>query len=205
MLVNSAAAIGILGGLAALIAGDGWLAGLIGLAVLLTLGWLPVIDASRAGSTGRRERIFALYSFAGAAAVGLAAARGFVASDDATVRVLLAILALAGVCSVLRSSARPWIVALQLAGFVGPLVVVLAATGDRTSAVLALGSVALAYNSFEMARGLYGVEIGAQRKEERLGVNNTLFKAALDNMQHGLAMFGPDQRLLVCNQRYLDV
>lgn len=205
VLFSSAIGIGLLGGIAASIAGDAWLAALTAMAVLLTLGWLPLIAASRAGPTGRRERIFALYSFAGAAAVGFAAARGFVATGDPTVHVMLATLALAGVCSVLRSSARPWIVALQLTGFLAPLALALAATGNRTYAVLALGSLALAYNIFEMARGLYRVEIGAQLKEERLSVNNALFKAALDNMQHGLCMLGPDQRLLVCNQRYLEL
>lgn len=202
---SSAAGIGVLGGIAASIAGDTWLAALTGLAALLTLGWLPIIAASRAGPTGHRERIFALYSLAGAVTVGFAAARGFVATDDPAVHVLVAILDLAGVCSVLRSSARPWIVALQLAGFLGPLAIALAATGDRNYAVLALGGMALAYNVFEMARGLYRVEIGAQRKEERLGLHNARFKAALDNMQHGLCMLGADQRLLVCNQRYLDL
>ena len=205
VLFNSAAAVAVLGGVAATIAGDAWLAALTGLGVLLTLGWLPLIGASRASPTGRRERIFALYSLAGAAAVGFAAARGFVASDDPTVHVLLAILDLAGVCSVLRSSARPWIVALQLAGFIGPIAVALVATGDRTAAVLAAGGLALAYNVFEMARGLYRTEIGAQRKEERLGLHNARFKAALDNMQHGLCMLGADHRLLVCNQRYLEL
>src|SRR5262245_48916664 len=31
------------------------------------------------------------------------------------------------------------------------------------------------------------------------------FDQAISHMQHGLCMFGPDERLIVCNQRYLDI
>ncbi|MEM7223272.1 MAG: PAS-domain containing protein [Pseudomonadota bacterium] len=40
---------------------------------------------------------------------------------------------------------------------------------------------------------------------EELWENNMLFDAVLHNMAQGLAMFGADNRLLVCNKRYLEI
>ncbi len=40
---------------------------------------------------------------------------------------------------------------------------------------------------------------------ENLGARNVHFDAALNNMAQGLCMFDSDQRLIVCNQRYLEM
>ena len=206
VILVSATAVAMLGWHAAATVGDAWLAALSALAVVLTLGWLPLTAASRRfGSTARRERVFALFAFAGAAAVGCTAARAFLATDDPGVHVLMAILALVGVCSVLRRAARPWIVALQLAGLLGPLAVALVATGNPIYAALGIGSSALAFNMFEMAVGIYRVEVDAYRKKERLAQHNAQFKAALENMMRGLCMVDVDRRLLLCNDRYLEM
>jgi two-component system, LuxR family, sensor kinase FixL len=202
----TAAAIAFLGWHAAVSAGDAWLAGLAALSVILMLGWLPLIAAApRIRSIPRRERIFALYAFAGAAAIGGTAARGFLATSDPSVHVLLVILDLVGICSVLRRAARPWIVALQLAGLLGPLAVALVATGNAVYAALGIASAALAFSIFEMAVGIYRVEVDAYGKEERLALHNAQFKAALDNMLQGICMVGADQKVLVCNDRYLEM
>lgn len=206
VILVSATAVAMLGGYAATTVGDAWLAALSTLAVVLTLGWLPLTAVSRRfGSATRREHVFALFAFAGAAAVGCTVARGFLVTDDPGVHVLMAILDLVGVCSVLRRAARPWIVALQLAGLLGPLAVALVATGNPIYAALGVGSAALAFNMFEMAVGIYRVEVDAYRKKERLVQHNAQFKAALENMLRGLCMVDADRRLLLCNDRYLEM
>src|SRR3546814_16327707 len=40
---------------------------------------------------------------------------------------------------------------------------------------------------------------------EELRHKNVLLDAALDNMAQGLAMFDVNQRLIICNQRFLDL
>ena len=37
---------------------------------------------------------------------------------------------------------------------------------------------------------------------EQLTTQNVRFNAALNNMAHGLCMFGADRRLIICNERY---
>ena len=41
--------------------------------------------------------------------------------------------------------------------------------------------------------------------EEALRLQFERFDQALSHMSHGLCMFGPDERLIVCNKRYLDI
>ncbi|MBV8840409.1 MAG: PAS-domain containing protein, partial [Alphaproteobacteria bacterium] len=43
------------------------------------------------------------------------------------------------------------------------------------------------------------------RMERELRVQYERFDQALSHMSHGLCMFGPDERLIVCNARYLDL
>lgn len=44
-----------------------------------------------------------------------------------------------------------------------------------------------------------------RRKETELRTQNGLFDAALNNMSHGLCMFGEDKKLIVSNRRYLEL
>src|SRR5947209_11436016 len=41
------------------------------------------------------------------------------------------------------------------------------------------------------------------RMERELRLQNERFDQAINNMSHGLSMFGPDERLIVCNGQYL--
>lgn len=44
-----------------------------------------------------------------------------------------------------------------------------------------------------------------REREAELETKNRLFDAAINNMAHGLSMFDRDERLIVCNQPYLDM
>ena len=48
-------------------------------------------------------------------------------------------------------------------------------------------------------------EAALRSLSEQLTAQNILFDAALNNMIQGLCMFGPDQRLIVVNRRYLEM
>lgn len=45
----------------------------------------------------------------------------------------------------------------------------------------------------------------AKKREQQLHEQNTRFDAALRNMSQGLSMFDKDQRLVVCNDQYVDI
>jgi diguanylate cyclase (GGDEF)-like protein/PAS domain S-box-containing protein len=45
----------------------------------------------------------------------------------------------------------------------------------------------------------------SHRMERELRLQYARFDQALSHMSHGLCMFGPDERLIVCNARYLDI
>ena len=53
---------------------------------------------------------------------------------------------------------------------------------------------------YVLARDL--AEKAMKKSADQLRVRNEQFNAALQNMQHGLAMFDAQQRLIVCNARY---
>jgi signal transduction histidine kinase len=44
-----------------------------------------------------------------------------------------------------------------------------------------------------------------ERLNERLAVQNMQLEAVMQNMVQGVAMYGADQRLVICNRRYLDM
>jgi diguanylate cyclase (GGDEF)-like protein len=44
-----------------------------------------------------------------------------------------------------------------------------------------------------------------ERAEEEIAEQNRRFDAALNNMPHGLSMFGGDRRLIVCNRRFAEM
>lgn len=63
-------------------------------------------------------------------------------------------------------------------------------------------------NLSEAEKAKDGAEIALtalDNHEQILKEQNTRFNAALDNMSQGLCMFGPDKRLLVCNELFLEM
>ena len=44
-----------------------------------------------------------------------------------------------------------------------------------------------------------------QRMEQELRLQFERFNLAITNMTHGLCMFGPDERLIICNRQYLEI
>lgn len=212
VVATSVVGVGVLGGLAALRARDPWMFGLTAFICLAIASLAPLIIAYRRlprppGVIAMLvwERRFAHASYALAAGVGLLCVRALWTSDDALVHLLTLALMLSTVSLVLRNYIRPRILLWQMVVLIGPPAVLLIARGDPFYAALAFGSVTLAYNVMEVGLGFYDDALRLLVNKAELSAQNARFDAALNNMAHGLCMFDSDERLVVCNQRYLDI
>ena len=204
VVLGSAAGALLAGAVASWRAADPWPLALTVLAALLTVSLLPLKRAfERAGPAGDAaaapwERRWLLVSGGYSLAVGAMAVRAFHVTDDLVVHMIMFAVCLAGVATVLRNFVRPRVLLAQFAGLLVVPLLGLAATGDPTYVALAVAGAALAYNVSQIGLDLY-------RKTVDGLVRNARFRAALDNMHHGLCMFGADRRLLVHNDRYLEL
>jgi diguanylate cyclase (GGDEF)-like protein len=57
----------------------------------------------------------------------------------------------------------------------------------------------------QMVEAIAAFRATAQQHVDTIATQNKLIDAALNNMSHGLVMFDRDERLIICNDRYLDM
>jgi PAS domain S-box-containing protein len=200
-----AAAAIFIGGIAAWRAADPWLAVLVLSAGLLTVGLLPLkrafryhCDAIDAAAARTWERRWILVSAGYSLAIGAFAARAFLGSSDSIVHMMALAICLSGAATILSNSVRPLVLVVQLGGKLVLPSLALASTGDPIYVALALAGAALVFNVGQIGLSLYGKTVAELE-------HNARFETALGNMTHGLVMFGPDHRLLICNRRYIDM
>jgi len=212
VLLNSSAAGLFVGGYAAWHTGDPIIAWLAVLCTLLCLSLLAVLLLNRASAAGADlerarllERAFGILSCCITATVGLMCARVIAGSHDFAINMLMTGLMLASIGTAIRNYYRPRIVHCQLASSIVPAVTGLAIDGSGASLVMALGTIAYAYNVVEITNGLYRSAVDAFHNDDRLIEQNLRFEAALTNMAQGLVMFDSDERLVVCNNKYLQM
>jgi PAS domain S-box-containing protein len=176
---------------------------------LSLLAVLLFYRASAAGADLERarllERAFGTLSCCITATVGLMCARVIAGSHDFAINMLMTGLMLASIGTAIRNYYRPRIVHCQLASSIVPAVTGLAIDGSAPSLVMALGTIAYAYNVVEITNGLYRSAVDAFHNDDRLVEQNLRFEAALTNMAQGLVMFDADERLVVCNNKYLQM
>ena len=201
----SALGVTFVGGIVGWRTGDPWLVALALAAGLLTMGLVPLkrafwrtADPTDAGAARIWEQGWILLSIGHWVALGSLARRGIHTRDDVVVHMIAIGICLAGAATVLRNFVRPRVMVAQVSGMLVLPLLALAATGDPTYIAIAIAGIAPAYNIGQIGLNLYGEAVAGLKR-------NAHFQAALDNMTHGLAMFGPDRRLLVCNGRYLDM
>lgn len=201
---------GLVGGAATWRTGDPVLAALTIITCLSTLALLQVQRAynrtDREPRTARLEwweRRFAVRSACVGLGVGLLTAYAFLCCEDGMVHLLLEALALGAICTSIRSYFRPHVVLFQIAALLLLPALAMVVNGEPFYLFIAAGSVALAFNMARIVVGLYRGVVGSFEKDELLAEQNARFDTALGNMAHGLCMFGSDDRLQVCNQRYL--
>lgn len=135
---------------------------------------------------------------------GAVAFCGFVAIDLPIVHLLIGCILIGTAGAVCASAVRPRIVFAQLILVMVPLSVALALRGGGYWA-LALAGVPFLALTVQSTLYLYRIPVGAIRAEEALLEESLRLESALDTMAQGLCVFGPDERLKGCNERYLQV
>lgn len=183
-----------IGGLAAWHSNDPWLAGLTLATCLAILAIIPLrghfearhILEQPAPRVRAFERLFELLSWAVSGGIGLMAARGVLATDDALVHLMLISLALGAGTANIRYHARPRIAFGRTLAISGPLIAAVMLTGDPY--YLALGFVAAAATKLsidicrQLYRGLLNVLTTIDEKE-RLAVDLKAANAVLERRE----------------------
>ena len=75
----------------------------------------------------------------------------------------------------------------------------------RVIGALAFSESALALTIAGVTLAVLSASILGAVMDRRLAEKNTLLDTALNNMNHGLMMFDADSRVILCNQRYIDL
>jgi diguanylate cyclase (GGDEF)-like protein len=141
-----------------------------------------------------------------AASLGIWCVVALLGSDDAvahmiTVSVTLGYMA-AGAG---RTYGRPWIFHLQTLLACGPLSVALLLNGNPYYMGLALLNVLFFIGIKHITTSLQKIFVRALVAREREAALAAQFDTALNNMPHGLCMFGVDGRLAVMNHRFSEM
>lgn len=212
LLFNSSLAMLLVGGFTAWYTADAIIAWLTAASSALVLSLLLVWTAFPTAAVHQSPEIarsfelrFGLVCCGVTAGVGLICARTFVVHHDSTISMLVAGWMLATSGTLLRNHYRPRIVFCQLASLIVPSVIGMVWHAEPVNIVLAIGTLAFAYNVVEITQGLYRNAVAAFMNDDRLREQAFRFEAALTNMAQGLCMFDGNERLVVCNTKYLDM
>jgi diguanylate cyclase (GGDEF)-like protein len=104
-----------------------------------------------------------------------------------------------------RTYGRPWIFHLQTLLACGPLSVALVLNGSPYYVGLGLLNVLFFVGLKHITTSLQQIFVRALVAREREAALAAQFDTALNNMPHGLCMFGPDGRLAVMNHRFSEM
>jgi diguanylate cyclase (GGDEF)-like protein len=104
-----------------------------------------------------------------------------------------------------RTYGRPWIFHLQIVLACGPMTVGLGLHGDPYYIGMACLSALFFLALKQITTGLQRMFVRALVAREREAALANQFDTALNNMPHGLCMFGPDGRLAVVNHRFIEM
>jgi diguanylate cyclase (GGDEF)-like protein len=138
-----------------------------------------------------------------AAALGLWCVIVLVGSDDPVAHMLATSVTVAYIAGGSgRTYGRPWISQLQVVLACGPMSLALAIHGDVYYVGFALLNVLFLLGLKRITTSLHQVYVKALVATERVASIADQFDTALNNMPHGLCMFGADGRLAVMNHRF---
>ncbi|HEY3892317.1 MAG TPA: EAL domain-containing protein, partial [Bradyrhizobium sp.] len=104
-----------------------------------------------------------------------------------------------------RTYGRPWIFHLQIVLACGPMTIGLGLHGDPYYIGMACLSALFFLALKQITTGLQRMFVRALVAHEREAALASQFDTALNNMPHGLCMFGPDGRLAVVNHRFTEM
>jgi diguanylate cyclase (GGDEF)-like protein len=104
-----------------------------------------------------------------------------------------------------RTYGRPWIFHLQILFACGPMAVAMGLHGSPYYIGMAVLSALFFVALKQITTGLQKIFVRALVAREREAALAIQFDTALNNMPHGLCMFGSDGRLAVMNHRFSDM
>jgi diguanylate cyclase (GGDEF)-like protein len=104
-----------------------------------------------------------------------------------------------------RTYGRPWIFHLQIVLACGPMTIGLGLHGDPYYIGMACLSALFFLALKQITNGLQRMFVRALVAREREAALANQFDTALNNMPHGLCMFGSDGRLAVVNHRFIEM
>jgi diguanylate cyclase (GGDEF)-like protein len=194
----------------ALKTGDVWLWPCV--AVLVVTGGVRAIDVRKyqrcksnlsPSDVARWELRYQFGAMLYAAALGLWCFVTLIASDDAVAHLIAMSVTLGYVSAGSgRTYGRPWIFHVQMLLAVGPLTLALTVHGGPYYLGMAALNVVFFFALKYISTGLQKMFVRALVAKEREAALAGQFDTALNNMPHGLCMFGADGRLAVMNHRF---
>ncbi len=141
-----------------------------------------------------------------AAALGLWCVVALLGSHDAVAHMICISVTLCYVAAGGgRTYGRPWIFHVQMLLACGPLTLALALYGNRYYFGMAVLNVLFFVALKHISTSLQKIFVRALIAREREAALASQFDTALNNMPHGLCMFGADGRLAVVNHRFTEM
>jgi diguanylate cyclase (GGDEF)-like protein len=141
-----------------------------------------------------------------AAALGLWCVVVLLGSDDAVAHMLCTALTVGYTAGgAARNYGRPQIVQLHILFACGPMSIALAIHGDPYYIAFAVLLILFFFALKHINLSLHSIFVKALLSSERESALAAQFDTALNNMPHGLCMFGADGRLAVMNHRFSEM
>jgi len=141
-----------------------------------------------------------------AAALGLWCSVVLLGSDDAVAHMLCTALTVGYTAGgAARNYGRPQIVQLHILFACGPMSIALAIHGDPYYIAFAVLLILFFFALKHINLSLHSIFVKALLSSERESALAAQFDTALNNMPHGLCMFGADGRLAVMNHRFSEM
>jgi diguanylate cyclase (GGDEF)-like protein len=193
--------------------GDDWLWPCAGL--LIITGAFRAFDMHRyrarktaltADEATRWEIRYQIGAMLYAIALGIWCVVALLSSDDAVAHMIcLTVTTSYMAAGAGRTYGRPWIFHLQILFACGPMSLALALHGSPYYIGMAVLSALFFIALKQITTGLQKIFVRALVAREREAALAIQFDTALNNMPHGLCMFGPDGRLAVMNHRFSEM
>src|SRR5882724_10588977 len=193
--------------------GDDWLWPCV--ALLIVTGALRAVDTGRykqrkstltADEAQRWEIRYQIGAMVYAAALGLWCIVALMVSNDAVAHLICISVTLCYMAAGAgRTYGRPWIFHVQMLLACGPLTLMLALYGSPYYVGMALLNVVFFLALKHLSTSLQEIFVRALVAREREAALANQFDTALNNMPHGLCMFGADGRLAVMNHRFSEM
>ena len=141
-----------------------------------------------------------------AAAIGIWCATTLLSSDDAVAHMIcLSVTTGIAAGGAGRAFGRQWIFQLQVTLVFGPTVIALALRGTPYYAAMSVMSAVFLAALMGISANLHRIFMRAIVAREREAALAGQFDTALNNMPHGLCMFGADGLLAVMNHRFSEI